>query len=301
MLKKNGIVKPGLLLGSVLVAAGCAGGESPTPDDEVGVHVGAPLDPGWHVELPDNLENNAAPPPVTMPPDQPPKAAPLEGAERVRRPQVLRACRGGSVRVQRSEVLHAGTRDAFTLGLWVRLGDAGDQLLLQGDGVSIGVREGRFRATMGGGTLVGLNAVPDEWYHLALVKAGAAARLFVNGIPVDAREVEHEALGSFVFGSLSALRPSRDARCRWSLRSGARRRCAPSLRAPCATFEAVRLGGRAEHEGHFTPGQELPPRDGTLVGFSFDLVQSGPVVEDESGHGHHGVLSGDVRLIPGKI
>jgi hypothetical protein len=67
------------------------------------------------------------------------------------------------------------------------------------------------------------------------------------------------------------------------------------------TFEAVWLSGRAEHEGHFTPRQELAPREGKLVGFSFDGIQQGPMIEDESGHGHHGVISGDVKLIPGKI
>jgi len=257
-----------LLAGALLLVASCGGENVSGPTGSVGPRVGAPA-PAGSGSHPAPLDCiRGAEQPVPEPGDA---LATTAGAPR---PQVLRACQGGSVQVPRSEVLVTKTREAFTLGLWVRLGTVKDQLLLQGDDVSLGVHEGRFRASIAGEHIVGLNAVPSEWYQLTLVKQGQEARFFVNGLPFGSRQIDHGSLGRLVLGSTD-----------------------PS----CVLFEALRLGWRAEHDGPFTPLQQLGPLDDVLLGFSFDETLSGSSIRDESGQGNDGSIWGDVALIDGAI
>lgn len=192
--------------------------------------------------------------------------------------QVLELC-GDATMKTRSEMADEELKRDFTLEMWVRIKSAGDQPIVQAQGMEIAIRHDRVVASLGGTEVEGLEVVEDEWYHVALVVWQDKLNLFVNGIPAGPAELEQEE------------------RPRGSLTFGGNNESGESF---CGRLDNVRLTGEALYATSFMASQELKKLDSAVFTYDFD-DQLGKSVADKGYWGNDAKLSDDAWMVPGQI
>jgi hypothetical protein len=260
-----------LLIGAVLavIAVGCAdlgGGEVGAPPiEEVGDVGGASDDiPKVGKQSPGALTAN----PLGLP-----ESADLE--------QVLYVPEGGKLSValdgDATELLGQG----FTLDLWLKVSDEGNQVILSAGDLKLEVEYGVLQAAVADQRLSGQPIFRDDWYHVALVVDGNEARFYINGTVQDREFLKGDwsrPSGNLVLGH----RPSHP-------------------RSFIGHVENLRLAAEVVYtQAYFYPSTKISQVDFTLFSYTFDQVDGMKVI-DASSNSLHARLAGGANPTKGSI
>lgn len=193
--------------------------------------------------------------------------------------------RGGSVQVPVDEQLRTILTRDFSIEFWVKLDAAsGDQVVLRGGGITLGVSSDILELRLGTAHLQSAQRVAaEEWTHLAIEVQEGIVRLYLNGGVVAkdqiAMERERETVsGRFIFGGASD--------------------------GFLGEIDNIRISDQADWGGPFSSrlSTKLNITERTIAAFSFDNLNG--VNVENWGYGraaYNALLDGFVQLVGGEI